>query len=129
MLKWLYKPIKKISVPASQPDHSELNVIDKILKINNLDSFPVDPVTGRYLVTLNTTSMGKLMDLMIRQQDIQNYHVSGISLYSYFKNIDIQPSECFRRLSEFVKAGNRIPLKLQDDLNTLYNAFLYLQSL
>ncbi|WP_396190451.1 hypothetical protein [Flavobacterium sp.] len=131
MFEWIYKPVRKIKPPApvEKLPEKELSITEKILSITSIDTICNDPVTGRSFVTMNTVSVVKLIELMAAGKDVQNQHLSAVSLSIYFKEAGLPPSECIERLNAMVQSGMRIPSKIHNDLTVLYEELRRLESL
>ena len=134
MFKWLFKPVKKIGeedvvVETKEEVPKPTNIVEQILSLGTIDEVCSDNVKSRVLLCSNTESMEQLFDYMVRQKDINTSSKTAVAIGLYFRNIRIPPSECMIRLSEHIKKGNRIPTRIHEDLNTIYDELVKLKSL
>ncbi len=134
MLKWLFKPVKKIGHEDVSVDKKEelpvpTNIVDQILQLGTIDEVFSDNVLSRTLLCVNTESIEQLFEFMVRQKDVNTATKSGIAFGIYFRGLRIPPSECMIRLSEHIKQNNRIPARIKEDLVTIYDELVKLKSL
>lgn len=131
MLKWFFKPVRKIGddVLVQGNELPSTNIADEILRVGNIDAMCKDIVKSRLLLCMHTDSMEQLFDCMTRQKDVTSQSQIGVSLSLYFRGMRLAPSECILRLSEFINNGNRVPSKIYEDLSTLRDELIRLKSI
>lgn len=134
MLKWLFKPVKKIGQEDVLVEKKEevpvpTNIVEQIIQLGTIDEVCSDNVLSRSLLCVNTESIEQLFDFMVRQKDINTATKTGVAIGIYFRGLRIPPSECMNRLAEHIKRDNRIPARIKEDLVTIHDELVKLKSL
>lgn len=134
MLKWLFKPVKKIGAEdlletlKEEPPVVD-NIAEEILNVGDIDKMCSDIVMSRVLLCLHTDSIEQLFDCMTAQKDVLTQTQTAVALGLYFRGMRIPPSECMIRLSKYIESGKRVPSKINEDLKTLRDELIRLKSI